>query len=137
MLNYLTLELPKCRLVDFKSCCFLIVVYDCLLHTLEKPQPPKGFTIRNVQKRYFVLAWDEPEYGSLYRIHSYTIEGKTSKSENFTVVKTVPYPKTGVTMRDLEPSTVYTIRLSSNNMHGRSEGVLLTQETLSGNYYYR
>ena len=36
-------------------------------------------------------------------------------------------------MENLDPSTEYTIRLSSNNMYGRSEGVLLTQKTLPGN----
>ena len=38
-------------------------------------------------------------------------------------------------MKDLEPSTEYTLRLSSNNMYGRSDGVFLTQNTLPGNHH--
>jgi len=35
-----------------------------------------------------------------------------------------------MTLKVLEPSTEYTIRLSSNNRYGRSDGVLLTKGTL-------
>ncbi|CAH3162251.1 unnamed protein product [Pocillopora meandrina] len=37
-------------------------------------------------------------------------------------------------LENLDPSTEYTIRLSSNNMYGRSEGVLVTQRTLPGKF---
>ena len=51
------------------------------------------------------------------------------------MAKTVPYPESKMIMNDLEPSTEYTLRLSSNNMYGRSDGVFLTQNTLSGNHH--
>ncbi|PFX27312.1 Angiopoietin-1 receptor [Stylophora pistillata] len=100
----------------------------------ELPPPPKRFTVDNVQTRYLILTWDEPENASFHQILSYTVERRTSKLENFTVLKTIPYPGTKMIMEDLEPSTEYTIRLSSNNMHGRSEGVLVTQKTLPNEF---
>ena len=62
-----------------------------------------------------------------------TIEQKISRLKNFTAVWTIPYPETRMIMENLDLSTEYIIRLSSNNMYGRSEGVLLTQKTLPGN----
>ena len=38
-------------------------------------------------------------------------------------------------MEDLQPATEYTIRLSSNNIYGRSDGVSITQMTRPGMYY--
>ena len=98
------------------------------------PPPPRRFTLENVQTRYFILTWNEPENASLYQIQKYTVERRTSRSENFILVKTVPYPDTQMILENLDPSTEYTIRLSSNNMYGRSEGVLVTQRTLPGKY---
>ena len=89
----------------------------------------------NVQTRYIVFAWDQPNHGSFYQIHNYTIERKTSASEDFTVVKTLPFDQTRTTLKDLKPSTEYTIRLSSNNRYGQSDGVLLTKGTLPGKCY--
>ena len=89
----------------------------------------------NVQTRYVVLAWDQPKHGSFYQINNYTVERKTSASENFAVVKTLPYDQTRMTLKDLEPSTEYTFRLSSNNRYGRSDGILLTTGTLPGKCY--
>ena len=86
-----------------------------------------------MQTRYLILTWDEPVNASLHQIQSYTIERWTSRSKNIT--KTVPYPESKMIMKDLEPSTEYTLRLSSNNMYGRSDGVFLTQNTLPGNHY--
>ncbi|XP_020619347.1 angiopoietin-1 receptor-like isoform X3 [Orbicella faveolata] len=102
---------------------------------LEKPPPPEDLTVTNVQTRYIVFAWDQPKHGSFYQIHNYTIERKASVSENFTVVKTLPYDQTRMTLKDLEPSTEYTIRLSSNNRYGRSDGVLLTEGTLPDRFF--
>ena len=101
----------------------------------EKPPPPKDSTVLNVQTQYIEFAWDQPKHGSFYQIHNYTIERKTAASENFTVVKTLPYDQTRMTLKDLEPSTEYTIRLSSNNRYGRSRGILLTTRTLPGKCY--
>ena len=98
------------------------------------PPPPRRFTLENVQTRYFILTWNEPENASLYQIQKYPVERRTSRSENFILVKTVPYPDTQMILENLDPSTEYTIRLSSNNMYGRSEGVLVTQRTLPGKY---
>ena len=53
------------------------------------------------------------------------------------MVKTLPYSSTGMTMKGLKPSTEYTIRLSSNNKYGKSDGILLTQGTLPGRLYNR
>jgi len=97
---------------------------------LEKPPPPKDLAVKNTQTRYIMFSWDQPKYGSFYQIHNYTIERKTSASEDFTVVKTLPFDQTRTTLKDLEPSTEYTIRLSSNNRYGQSDVVLLTKETL-------
>lgn len=79
-----------------------------------------------------VLSWDQPKYGSLYRIHNYTIERKKDSLDNFTAIKTLPHSQTGMMMKDLEPSTEYIVRVSSNNKYGRSDGVLITKSTLSG-----
>ena len=98
----------------------------------EKPPPPKHLKVVNVQTRYIVFAWDQPKHGSFYQIHNYTVERKTSASKNFAVVTTLPYNQTRMALKDLEPSTEYTIRLSSNNRYGRSDGVLLTKRTLPG-----
>ena len=89
----------------------------------------------NIQKSYFVLTWDGPDNGKYYRIDNYTIEQKRETSNNFTVVKTLPYTRTGMIMEDLKPATEYTIRLSSNNIYGRSDGVSITQMTRPGMYY--
>jgi len=97
---------------------------------LEKPPPPKDLAVKNTQTRYIMFSWDQPKYGSFYQIHNYIIERKTSASEDFTVVKTLPFDQTRTTLKDLEPSTEYTIRLSSNNRYGQSDVVLLTKETL-------
>jgi len=101
----------------------------------EKPPPPKDLAVKNTQTRYIMFSWDQPKYGSFYQIHNYTIERKTSASEDFTVVKTLPFDQTRTTLKDLEPSTEYTIRLSSNNRYGQSDVVLLTKETLPGKCY--
>ena len=79
-----------------------------------------------------VFTWDKPKYGNVYQVHNYTIEEKKSASDNFTVVRTLPYAQTGMTLKDLQPSTKYTIRLSSNNKYGRSDGVFVTKTTLPG-----
>ncbi|KAJ7337779.1 hypothetical protein OS493_007935 [Desmophyllum pertusum] len=98
---------------------------------LGKPQPPQDFTVTNVQTQYIILAWNEPKYGSFYRIQNYTIERKKSDmADKFIVVRTLPYSQTRLIMKDLESSTEYTIRLSSSNKYGKSDGVLVTQETL-------
>ncbi|XP_066022960.1 muscle, skeletal receptor tyrosine protein kinase isoform X1 [Pocillopora verrucosa] len=102
----------------------------CPSRSKELPPPPRRFTVKNVQTRYLILTWDEPVNASLHQIQSFTIERWTSRSENVSVAKTVPYPESKMIMNDLEPSTEYTLRLSSNNMYGRSDGVFLTQNTL-------
>ena len=107
----------------------------CFFKHLEKPPPPKHLRVMNVHTRYIVFAWDQPKHGSFYQILNYTIERKTSASESFTAVKTLSYDQTRMTLKDLEPSTEYTIRLSSNNRYGRSDGVLLTKGTLPGKCY--
>lgn len=96
---------------------------------LEKPQPPRNLKATNIQKSYFVLTWDGPDNGKYYRIDNYTIERKRETSNNFTVVKILPYTRTGMIMGDLKPATEYTIRLSSNNIYGRSDGASITQMT--------
>ncbi|XP_022795156.1 inactive tyrosine-protein kinase transmembrane receptor ROR1-like isoform X1 [Stylophora pistillata] len=100
----------------------------------ELPPPPKRLTVNNVQRRYLILTWDEPENASFHQIVSYTVEWRRKTMENFTVLKTIPYPETKMIMENLEPSTEYTIRLSSNNMYGRSEGVLVTEKTLPNKF---
>ncbi|XP_078383581.1 uncharacterized protein LOC144666103 isoform X2 [Oculina patagonica] len=97
---------------------------------LEKPQPPEDLKVTNVQTRYITLSWNQPKYGSLYRINNYTIERKKDSLDNFTVIETLPYSRKGMTMKNLEPSTEYTFRVSSNNKYGRSDGVFITQSTL-------
>ena len=89
----------------------------------------------NVQTRYMVLVWNKPKHGSYYQIHNYSMEEKKSASENFTVVKTLPYDQTGIHLKDLQPSTEYTIILSSNNRYGRSVGVFVKERTLPGECY--
>ncbi|XP_022787755.1 angiopoietin-1 receptor-like [Stylophora pistillata] len=96
----------------------------------ETPRPPKNFFVRNAQSTYFILTWEEPEYNGLYQVRDYIIERKISRLKKFTAVWTVPYPETRMIIKNLDPSTEYTIRISSNNKYGRSEGVLLTQNTL-------
>ncbi|KAJ7382832.1 hypothetical protein OS493_032467 [Desmophyllum pertusum] len=66
----------------------------------------------------------------LYQIHNYTVERNKENKDNFTVIQTLPYNRTGTIVKDLKPSTEYTIRLSSSNKYGRSDGVMLTQYTL-------
>ena len=106
-------------------------------HNTENPQPPNDLRATVVQTRYMVLQWKPPKYGNFYGIQNYTIEQKNGPSGNFIVIETLPYSRTGMTMEGLEPSTEYTIRVSSNNNYGRSEGALLTQGTLSGNYSHK
>ena len=98
----------------------------------EKPQPPEDLEVTNVQKTYMILSWNQPKHGSLYEIHSYTIERKIDSLGNFTVMQALPYSRRGMVMKDLEPSTEYTVRVSSNNKYGRSDGVYITQRTLPG-----
>ena len=82
-----------------------------------------------------VLQWNRPKYGDFYGIQNYTIEQKTEPSGNFIVIQTLPYSLTKTTVEDLKPSTEYSIRVSSNNKYGRSDGVLITQSTLPGKCY--
>ncbi|KAL9962082.1 hypothetical protein ACROYT_G031152 [Oculina patagonica] len=100
----------------------------------EKPPPPKELTVTNVQRRYMVITWDKPKYSSFYQIQNYTIEEKKSASANFTEVRTMPYPQTGMILKDLKPSTEYTIRLSSNNRYGRSDGIVVKKKTLADRF---
>ncbi|XP_022787750.1 tyrosine-protein kinase receptor Tie-2-like [Stylophora pistillata] len=101
----------------------------------EKPPPPRDFAVKNVQATYLILAWKEPENASIHQIQSYKIERKASGSENFTVAKIVPHPGSRMIMEDLEPSTEYTIRLSSSNMYRKSsDGIFLTQRTLPNRF---
>ena len=79
-----------------------------------------------------ILTWDKPKHGSYYQIDNYIIERKKEVSDNFIVAKTLPYTHTELMIKDLDPATEYTVRLSSNNKYGRSDGVLLTQSTLPG-----
>ncbi|XP_078383586.1 uncharacterized protein LOC144666105 isoform X1 [Oculina patagonica] len=104
---------------------------------LEKPQPPEDLKVTNVQTQYIILSWNQPKYGSMYRIQNYTIERNKDSLGNFTVIQTLPYSQTGVMMKDLEPSTEYTVRVSSNNKYGRSDGVLITQSTLPDRFIQR
>jgi len=100
------------------------------LTILGKPQPPEDVKAIDVQTHYIILSWNSPKHGNFYGIQNYTIEKKSETSGNLTVIQTLPYPRTGMTMEGLEPSTEYTIRVSSNNKYGRSDGVLITQSTL-------
>ena len=102
------------------------------LYHEEKPQPPEDLKAIDVQTHYIILSWNAPKHGNFYGIQNYTIEQKKGPSGNFTVIQTLPYSRTGMTMESLEPSTEYTIRVSSNNKYGRSDGVLITQSTLPG-----
>ena len=77
-----------------------------------------------------MLTWDKPKYGSYYQIDNYIIERKKEVSDNYIVAKTLPYTHSELRIKDLDPATEYTIRLSSNNKYGRSDGVLLTHSTL-------
>ena len=88
-----------------------------------------------MQTQYIILSWNPPKHGDFYQIQNYTIELKTEPSGNFTVIQTLPYSRTKTTMEDLEPSTEYSIRVSSNNKYGRSNGVMITQSTLPGKCY--
>ena len=98
----------------------------------EKPPPPRNFKAANVQTRYFTLTWDQPKHGSNYQIDNFTVEIKKEPADSFEVVQTLPYKQTETIIRDLEPATKYTLRLSTNNVHGKSDGILLTQATLPG-----
>ena len=84
-----------------------------------------------------VLQWNPPKYGDFYGIQTYTIEQKTEPSGNFIVIQTLPYSLTRTTVEDLKPSTQYSIRVSSNNKYGISDGVMITQRTLPGNYFHK
>ncbi|CAH3146164.1 unnamed protein product, partial [Porites evermanni] len=97
---------------------------------LERPQPPINVKATNVQTSYFILTWDGPRYGKYYQIDNFTIERKKDTSNNFSVVNTLPYTRTGMVVEDLEPSSEYAIRLSSNNRYGRSDGAIIKQTTL-------
>ena len=98
----------------------------------EKPPPPRNLRAINIQTRYIILTWDKPQYGSNYQISNYTMKRKKKASDNFTEVQTLPYSQKGIIMKNLQPDTAYTIRLSSNNKYGRSNDALLTQRTLPG-----
>ena len=84
----------------------------------------------NVQTRYFIVTWKKPKDGGYYQVQNYTIEIKTELAKNFTIVEILPYSQTGLMIKDLEPATEYTIRVSSNNKYGISDGILVTQSTL-------
>ena len=88
-----------------------------------------------MQTKYIILSWNPPIHGEFYQIRNYTLEQKTETSDNFIVIQTLPYSRTRTTIEDLEPSTEYSIRVSSNNKYGRSDGVLITQSTLPGKCY--
>ena len=112
--------------------CFVFSLY----HE-ETPQTPNNLRTTVVQKSYMVLQWNPPKYGDFYGIQTYTIEQKTEPSGNFIVIQTLPYSLTRTTVEDLKPSTQYSIRVSSNNKYGRSDGVMTTQRTLPGNYFHK
>ena len=114
------------------------ILFDVLFVVKKgKPPPPGSLRATNVQAQYIILTWDEPQHGSSYQIHNYTVERKNEGLDSFIMVKTLPYSSTGMTMENLKPSTEYTIRLSSNNKYGKSDGILLTQGTLPGRLYNR
>ena len=117
--------------------CFVLFCFVLFFYHVETPKPPEDLRATAVQTQYMVLHWNLPKYGNFYEIQNYTIEQKKEPSGNFIVIETLPYSRTRKTMEDLEPSTEYTIRVSSNNKYGRSEGALLTQGTRSGNYYHK
>ena len=102
----------------------------------DKPQPPENLKAINVQTKYIILSWNPPIHGEFYQIRNYTLEQKTEASGNFIVIQTLPYSRTRTTIEDLEPSTEYSIRVSSNNEYGRS-GVMITERTLPGNYFHK
>ena len=84
-----------------------------------------------------VLKWNQPKFGDFYGIQNYSIERKTEPSGNFIVIHAIPYSRTGMTVEDLEPSTEYSIRVSSNNKYGRSDGAMITKRTLPGKYFHK
>lgn len=96
----------------------------------EKPQPPRNIKVTNVQTRYLTVTWEKPKDGDYYQVQNYTIEIKAELAKNFTIVEILPYSRTGLMIKDLEPATEYTIRVSSNNKYGMSDGILVTQSTL-------
>ena len=97
-----------------------------------KPQPPENLKAINVQTKYIILSWNPPKHGDFYQIQNYTLEQKAEPSGNFIVIQTLPYSLMRTIIEDLEPSTEYSIRVSSNNKYGRSDGALITQSTLPG-----
>ena len=96
----------------------------------EKPQPPRNIKVTNVQTRYFAVTWEKPKDGDYYQVQNYTIEIKAELAKNFTIVEILPYSRAGLMIKDLEPATEYTIRVSSSNKYGISDGILVTQSTL-------
>ncbi|XP_068735923.1 uncharacterized protein [Montipora capricornis] len=100
------------------------------IFVVGKPQPPENVRAADVQKWYFVVTWQQPKYGVYYQIDNFTIERKKGTAASFTVLETLPYEKTRINVKDLEPATEYTMRLSSNNKYGRSSAILLKQTTL-------
>ncbi|XP_068735922.1 uncharacterized protein [Montipora capricornis] len=100
------------------------------IFVVGKPQPPENVRAADVQKWYFVLTWQQPKYGVYYQIDNFTIEQKKGTAASFNVLETLPCEKTRINVKDLEPATEYTMRLSSNNKYGRSSAILLKQTTL-------
>ena len=123
---------PRYEYYLFCSCFSNLICNVSFLNYKEKPPPPGNLEVKNVQTRYMILTWDKPKYGSYYQIDNYTIERKKEVSDNFTVAKTLPYTHSELMIKDLDPGTEYTIRLSSNSKYGRSDDVLLTENTLPG-----
>ena len=83
----------------------------------ELPPPSVNVQSADVEKTEAVVSWSHPELYNMYAISSYSLQMRklnTKKWTQFTTTRDVSHRFT-----DLDPDTVYFVRLKSENKYGK------------------
>ena len=66
-----------------------------------------------------VITWSHPEFSDMYAISGYSLQVRKLRTKNWTQLTTTP----GVNHRlpNLDPDTVYFVRLKSENKYGKGK----------------
>ena len=87
--------------------------------TSELPPPPVNVQSADVKQTEAVVTWSHPELYDMYAISSYSLQVRKLNTKTWTQFTTTRDVSHSLT--NLDPDTVYFVRLKSENKYGKGE----------------
>ena len=117
-------------LVSLIDCIYLFIyllIYLCILELAasvefcisELPPPPVNVQSADVKQTEAVVTWSHPELYDMYAISSYSLQVRKLNTKTWTQFTTTRDVSHSLT--NLDPDTVYFVRLKSENKYGKGE----------------